>query len=149
VIPYRRGTETRTWSRIWNYAPDQDYTIFIQAPAKSETALDPLCEVGCPYVVRGFDFDYVGLLWLNDLVWRKDRWTANLDAIHESAWRLSLSRARKGSKPAEQEVVRLLQRGYRILLSRAIRGAHVWFEDDETRERVEGMLGEQSIAPTG
>jgi hypothetical protein len=147
VIPFRRGTETRTWSRIWNYAPEQDYTIFIQAPEKSETARDPLCEVGCPYVVRGFDFDYVGLLWLNDLVWRKDRWQANLDAIHESAWRLSLSRARKGSRPAEQEVVRLLQRGYRILLSRAIRGAHVWFEDDETRDRVEAMLTYSTTGP--
>lgn len=28
---------------------------------------DPLSEVGCPYVVRGFDFDYVGLLWLEDI----------------------------------------------------------------------------------
>ena len=35
--------------------------------------VDPLCEVGCPYVVRGFDYDYVGVLWLSDLVWR-GRW---------------------------------------------------------------------------
>jgi hypothetical protein len=140
VIPYRRGTEQRTWSRIWNYAPDQDYSLFIQAPTGSPTARDPLCEVGCPYVLRGFDFDYVGLLWLSDLVWRNDRWRVNLDQVHESAWRLSLSAARKHGGGAEDAVIRLLQRGYRILLSRAIRGAHVWFEDDETREHVAGLL---------
>jgi predicted RNase H-like HicB family nuclease len=34
---------------------------------------DPLCEVGCPYAVRGFDFDYLGLLWLGDLLWGDGR----------------------------------------------------------------------------
>jgi DUF2075 family protein len=34
---------------------------------------DPLCEVGCPCAVRGFDFDYLGLLWLGDLLWGDGR----------------------------------------------------------------------------
>ncbi len=29
-------------------------------------AQDPLSEVGCPHVVRGFDYDWVGVLWLRE-----------------------------------------------------------------------------------
>jgi DUF2075 family protein len=107
-----------------------------------EVFADPLSEVGCPYVVRGFDFDCVGVLWLSDLVWRGDRWVADLAHIHESAWKKSRSSARKekGGGPANDELVRRLQRGYRILLSRAIRGVYVWFEDAETRAKIEREL---------
>lgn len=139
-IPYARGEHRHIWTRIWNHAPEQDYSLFIQAPPGSQTALDPLCEVGCPYVVRGFDFDYVGLLWFSDLVWRGDRWKMNLEHVHETAWRLALSAARKRRSGAEHEVIERLKRGYRILLSRAMRGTYVWFEDAETRAKVETML---------
>ena len=130
------------WSRPWNFAPDGDYTLYIQAPERSHMHADPLSEVGCPYVVRGFDFDYVGLLWLSDLVWRGNRWVAQLEHVHESAWPKTKARARKAERagrPSEELVARLA-RGYRILLTRALRGTHVWFEDAETREHVEAAL---------
>ncbi len=132
--------EPRTWSRVWNYTPKEDYSIFIQAPEGTAIARDQLCEVGCPYVLRGFDFDYVGLLWMSDLVWRGDRWKVNLEHVHESAWRLAISGARKRKPGAEDDVIRRLQRGYRILLSRAMRGTYIWFEDAETREHIERSL---------
>lgn len=132
----------RTWSRVWNHAPEGDYTRFIQAPPGTSMHDDPLCEVGCPYVVRGFDFDYVGLLWLSDLVWRGDRWVAQLAHVHESAWPKTKARARRAAKAGRQseELVARLARGYRILLTRALRGIRVWFEDSETREHVESAL---------
>jgi hypothetical protein len=140
VLQSSQAGRAASWSRVWNFAPDQDYSLFIQAPDGSAMHRDPLCEVGCPYVVRGFDFDYVGLLWLSDLVWRQDRWEVNLDQVHESAWRLTLSRARRGDDAARKEVIDRLLRGYRILLSRAMKGTYIWFEDDETRERMELVL---------
>jgi DUF2075 family protein len=130
------------WSRIWNYAPDQDYTLFVQAPPGSHMAEDCLAEVGCPYVVRGFDFDWIGVLWLEDLVRRDDRWVANFDHIHESAWKKSLAAARRepGGGPKTNEIVNRLLRGYRILLSRAMKGAFVWCADDETRRFLKQRL---------
>jgi len=106
---------------------------------------DPLCEVGCPYVVRGFDYDYLGVLWLDDLVWRKDHWDVHPENIHETAWKLTLSRARVERKQGftgenTLALIRQLQRGYRILFSRALKGIYVWFEDDETREHIQKLL---------
>jgi len=134
----------KAWSRIWNYAPGQDYTLFVQAPPGSAMSEDPLCEVGCPYVVRGFDFDYVGVLWFRDLMWRFGRWTVDLDAVHETAFPRTLAAARREEQSgvATEALVRRLQRGYRVLLSRALKGAYVWFEDEETRAHVELLLAE-------
>ncbi len=162
-IRYVRGGERRTWSRIWNYLPGGDYECFIQAPNGSAIRGDSLCEVGCPYVMRGFDFDYIGLLWLSDYVWRNDRWVAQLDHIHESALKLTKSRAkaalqpkRPRGKPAPKprpddpwvhSLLAQLRRGYRILLTRAIRGVYVWCEDDETREYLASRLAPND-APT-
>lgn len=72
AIPTQSGG---VWARPWNFVPEGrgDYTLFVQAAANSRMAADPLCEVGCPYAVRGFDYDYVAVLWGLDLVWRTDR----------------------------------------------------------------------------
>ena len=140
LLPDCRGAQP-SWSRIWNFTPDEEYSTFIQAPDGSPIARDPLCEVGCPYVVRGFDFDEVGLVWLSDLVWRTDRWVVQLQQVHETALRLTRSRAQLGDKKAQGELVERLKRGYRILLTRAIRGMHVWFEDAETDAHIREWLG--------
>ena len=50
--PYTEGRKRRYWSRIWNYCPRADYSLFVQAPIGSQMATNPLGEVGCPYVVR-------------------------------------------------------------------------------------------------
>lgn len=144
-IRYRRSDGVREWARIWNFVTKENYRLFVQAPEGSRMAEDPLCEVGCPYVVRGFDYDYVGILWLSDLIWCEDRWVAQPDHVHESAWKNTLAGARREQRaglegPAIEELIVRLQRAYRVLLSRAIRGVYLWFEDAETRDHVESRL---------
>jgi hypothetical protein len=174
-IAYDRGGQQQYWSKIWNYAPsirgDADYSMFIQGPEGSAIGADPLCEVGCPYVMRGFDFDYLGVLWLSDLVWRTDRWIAQPEHVHDSALRQTRSavaRIQRAQKPRrrqstaslnpatpnaanlaagtpalsvlEAELVKRLQRGYRIILSRAIHGIWLWVEDAETRSHLKSLL---------
>jgi hypothetical protein len=145
-IPYSRDGEIKYWNRIWNYAPNQKYQYYIQAPPGTKMHDNPLAEVGCPYVIRGFDYDYLGVLWLDDLVWRDNRWMVNLDSVYETAWNITLSRARKESRkglvgPYTESVIQKLKRGYRILLSRAIQGIYVWFEDEETKKHILSELG--------
>ena len=104
-------------------------------------AADPLCEVGCPYVVRGFDYDYLGVLWLSDLAWRTNRWVPNPSHVYESALRMALAGVKHNrGDGALENLSERLRRGYRILLSRAIKGIYLWFEDAETRAHVESLL---------
>ena len=132
--------EIRYWSKPWNFVPKggTDYTAFIQASPGYPIADDPLCEVGCPYVVRGFDFDYIGVLWLSDLVYRAGRWDVQLEHVHESGLTPVLKRARseglERGGPGHAELLESMIQAYRILLTRAIHGVVVWVEDPETRE---------------
>lgn len=139
-IPYTAGGQERRWSRIWNYAPNSDYTQFIQAPVGSPMHTDPLAEVGCPYVIRGFDFDHLGVLWLSDLVWRTDHWEADPEHVKETALKRTLSLANRGAGGTDPDLLLRLKQGYRILLTRAIKGLRIWFEDAETREYVLSRL---------
>ncbi len=146
-IPYERQGKKSRWSKIWNYIPDADYSHFIQAPEDSEMHGDMLAEVGCPYVVRGFDFDYVGLVWLSDFVWRKDRWVVQIEHTFESAWRKTLAAAKKERKAgvygsAEEDLLKRAIRGYRILFTRPIKGCYVWCEDAETRAYLASRLAD-------
>jgi hypothetical protein len=134
---YQFRNERRFWSRVWNFVPKKgtDYTWYVSAHPAGRIARDPLCEVGCPYAVRGFDYDYVGIIWLDDLVWRCGKWTVNPKSVHESGIKDLRGAALNESPPGPLHTA-LRQRvaqSYRILFSRALRGAYVWIPDEETR----------------
>lgn len=143
---YSVNGEQRTWSKVWNFAPREDYTLYIQAPLGSRMREDPLSEVGCPYVVRGFDFDYLGLIWLDDFVWRNGKWEIRLDSLHETGLSQLVSRARREQREGSgHEVTKELRnkvaQAYRILLTRALEGIYVWISDPETRQHVSDSIG--------
>jgi len=138
-MKFSHGSTIVRWSKIWNFAPNLDYTLFVQAPEGSMMSHDPLCEIGCPYVVRGFDFDYVGLLWLEDLVWRNGRWLIQPEHVHETGIKRLIGAARKESDPdgpAHKRLLKPVQQAYRILLTRAIKGLFIWCADEETRSHL-------------
>jgi len=143
-IPYIKNGQEYHWSRTWNYIPSNgaNYTWFIQAPEGSPMKDDPLCEVGCPYAVRGFDFDYIGVLWLSDLVYRNGSWVVDVNQVHETG----LNRTRNQvTRNESNEIYRdrlkdALAQAYRILLTRGIYGIYIWFEDKETRSYFEKCL---------
>jgi hypothetical protein len=105
----------------------------------------------CPYAVRGFDYDYVGILWLQDLIWRDTGWEANAESVHESGIINLARRARRegsAAGPAHRELLQRVTQAYRILLTRPLRGAYLWIPDVETRGFVERSLGtEKSTHP--
>jgi len=132
---YKIDGQTRFWSRIWNFVPQNgtNYTWFVTGHPAGRIAIDPLCEVGCPYAVRGFDYDYIGILWLNDLVWRQNRWHINLNAIYESGISALVRKARHERKvdgAAAREVLERTVQAYRILFTRALKGVYVWVPDE-------------------
>jgi hypothetical protein len=138
------GGTSHHWSKVWNFIPQgSDYTWFIQAPPASPMHADPLCEVGCPYAVRGFDFDSVGVLWLSDLVWRGGHWLADPAHVHDTGLDRSASAARRERYhgPAHDKLRAALAQAYRILLTRGMSGCHIWIEDADTRAHLRACLG--------
>ncbi|HEY2712441.1 MAG TPA: DNA/RNA helicase domain-containing protein [Chthoniobacterales bacterium] len=148
---YTADDPAQVWSRVWNFVPrGTDYTAFIRAAQGTRMAEDPLCEVGCPYAVRGFDYDYVGVLWLNDLMWRGSRWQVDPGSVYESGIKDLVNRARRerlGFGPARTELLAALVKAYRILLTRPLKGAYLWIPDSETRTFVERSLGDGYTDP--
>ena len=131
--------------RSWNYIPQggTDYTAFIRAAPGSRMAEDPLCEVGCPYAVRGFDYDYVGILWLNDLLWRNNHWEISAATVHERGIANLARKARRERTQTGSATRELLQRtmqAYRILFTRALKGLYVWIPDGDTRRYIAESL---------
>ena len=138
---YVENEQRKIWSRVWNYVPrgGTDYTAFVRASPGSKMADDPLCEVGCPYAVRGFDYDYVGILWLNDLRWRNNSWEINVDFVHERGIANLARAARRENSKTGRATRELLQRtlqAYRILFTRALKGLYAWVPDAETRRHL-------------
>lgn len=145
IQTYKHGV-AKTWAKPWNYVPPEsgDYTLFVQGAPGSAMADDQLCEVGCPYAVRGFDFDYVGIIWGSDLVWRKDRWIAQPEHVFETGIKALTSRAKKEKDLYGDHRLALLNsvwQSYRIILTRPILGVGIWVEDQETREYLKTAIG--------
>jgi uncharacterized protein len=144
--PYQVDGETRIWRRVWNVlGPHDDYTWYVSAHGAGRIAHDPLCEVGCPYVVRGFDYDYVGILWLNDLAWRGHRWRVDPNAVEETGFitqvRAARSEAARGGEGrATAEVFQRVTQAYRVLFTRALKGVYVWVPDEETRGHLASSI---------
>lgn len=146
--PYVLNNKSQYWSRIWNYVPNNgsNYTWYVSGHPASRIALDPLCEVGCPYAVRGFDYDYVGILWLNDLVRDGKKWRVNPFAVEERGVKSLITVARDEEKikkydgPAMVELLERVAQAYRILFTRALKGVYVWITDPTTRAYVNDSM---------
>jgi hypothetical protein len=129
------------WTRPWNrkaeerkYPPDQHpYTLW----ARRKT--DQLDEVGCIYSAQGFEFDYIGVIWGTDLVWRRGGWVPQPENSHDrelqSGRGLDLSTASL-----------LLRNAYRVLCSRGMRGCSIFCQDQETREYLRFTFGGAAVA---
>jgi len=121
------------WQKPWNakanqgqhYSPDEHpYTIW--ATRKEEQ----LNEVGCIYSVQGFEFDYIGVIWGEDLVWRTNKWIPQPKKSYDSEM-----------KSIEQtKALQLLKNAYRVLCSRGLKGCSFYVIDKETREYLKNFF---------
>lgn len=83
-------------------------------------------QVGCVYTAQGFEFDYVGVIVGPDLVCRPmdGGWVGQRDQSHDRVVRRGVT---------EAEFTRYVKSTYRVLLTRGLRGCHVYFMDPPTR----------------
>jgi len=88
-------------------------------------------QIGCIYTAQGFEFDYVGVIFGEDLVYRFDRqdWIGDKGQSFDNVVR------RSGGK-----FIDLVKSTYRVLLSRGMKGCYVYFMDKETERFVRSRI---------
>lgn len=87
-------------------------------------ATDPggMEQVGTVYTAQGFEFDYIGVIFGPDLVWReKEGW----HSVPEKSFDGQVLRG-------NQKLTDHLKHIYRVLMSRAHKGVYLYFMDKET-----------------
>jgi DUF2075 family protein len=104
-------------------------------PRESLWATDPrgIEQVGCIYTAQGFEFDYAGVIFGNDLRYDFDRgeWVGHPECSYDTV-------VKKGGP----RFLPLVKNTYRVLLSRGLKGCYVYFMDRDTerfmRSRIQG-----------
>ncbi|RLT08050.1 MAG: DUF2075 domain-containing protein, partial [Planctomycetota bacterium] len=112
-----------SFERPWN-AKSTASKIHPSIPKESLWAYDPrgVHQIGCVYTAQGFEFDYAGVIIGRDLVYRSSsNWVGQKEYSHD-----------KVVKRSKDNFLSLVKNTYRVLLSRAMKGCYVYFEDKET-----------------
>ncbi|MGZ5227962.1 MAG: DNA/RNA helicase domain-containing protein, partial [Burkholderiales bacterium] len=123
--------------RPWNAQPEAT-RLPKDVPKSHFWATDPrgINQVGCVYTAQGFEFDYAGVIWGPDLVYRKDEGWVGVKTA-------SFDRTVKTAQP--EYFIDLVKNTYRVLLTRGMKGCYVFFTDEETRRFVISRLSQSAV----
>lgn len=86
-------------------------------------------QIGCVYTAQGFEFDYVGVIFGEDLRVEGKHWIGDRSKSFDSE-----------VKKSREDFERLVKNTYRVLLSRGIKGCYVHFRHAETAEHFRRYL---------
>jgi len=89
-------------------------------------------QVGTVYTAQGFEFDYIGVIFGNDLAYDPNRhiWISRPENSYDTQ-----------VKRKNANLTQHLKNVYRVLMSRAHRGVYVYFMDKTTELHFRGALG--------
>lgn len=124
-----RDVQIGDWSMPWNAKQDSGH-LATGIPKSNYWASDPagMEQVGCVYTAQGFEYDYAGVIFGRDLVWRPRKgWSGQAEHSHDSV-------VKRGAKTDPATFTELVKNTYRVLLTRGLQGCYVYFEDDQTRD---------------
>ncbi|MFP4150321.1 MAG: DNA/RNA helicase domain-containing protein, partial [Nitriliruptoraceae bacterium] len=94
-------------------------------------------QVGCIYTAQGFEVDYVGVIFGDDLVYRpREGWVGRKAFSHDRGLKHGTS---------DEEFTRLVKNTYRVLLSRGLKGCYLYFTDERTRDFVESRIDHLAV----
>lgn len=120
-----------SWSMPWNAKPDVG-RLAAGIPKSNNWATEAggVNQVGCVYTAQGFEYEYAGVIFGRDLVWRaRQGWVGQPEFSKDSGVTRRLRAT--GFSFAE-----LAKHTYRVLMTRGLRGCYVYFEDEATRDFV-------------
>lgn len=112
------------YQRPWDAKPEAT-KLAPGIPKASLWAYDPngINQIGCVYTAQGFEFDYVGVIVGEDIIYDFDKqdWVGNVSNSADSV-----------VKRAKGKFAELVKNTYRVLLSRGMKGCYVYFMNKDT-----------------
>jgi hypothetical protein len=118
------------FSMPWNAKPDAG-RLAAGIPKSNFWASDPngINQVGRVYTAQGFEFDYVGVIFGQDLVY-DNGWRGNRKVSQDAVVK----------KAPDAEFVNLVKQTYRVLLTRGMKGCYVYFIDKNSEGLFRGRM---------
>jgi len=114
------------YKRPWN-ARHEAVKLPKGVPKAQFWAHDPngIEQIGCVYTAQGFEFDYIGVIFGNDIMY----------SFEEGKW---IGYPGNSKDPvvrgAKGKFIDLVKNTYRVLLSRGLKGCYVYFLDQDTEK---------------
>jgi hypothetical protein len=127
-----RDVTIGSWTYPWNAKPDAG-RLARGIPKSNFWASDPggLDQIGCIYTAQGFEFDYVGVIFGDDLKydWTQNEWIGDRQKSADTM-----------VKRSKERFIDLVKNTYRVLLTRGIKGCYVYFVDEGTRRFFQSCM---------
>lgn len=124
--------EINDFRRPWNAKPEAR-RLARNIPPAPLWAYDPkgISQIGCIYTAQGFEFDYVGVIFGNDLVYdfQSGQWKGIKEHCEDTV-----------VKRSGEQFVDLLKNTYRVLLTRGLKGCYLFCVDDEVGKFVKSRI---------
>ncbi|MEV4225357.1 DUF2075 domain-containing protein [Nonomuraea sp. NPDC049725] len=123
------------WARPWNVKGDRAVG---NAPASAlwATADGGFEQVGCVYTAQGFEYDWNGVIFGPDLVYRDGKLVTVRSASKDPAL------MKKGV--SDEQADQLIRNTYKVLLTRGMMGTALYSVDPATQEFLAGLLEQRA-----
>ena len=107
-------------------------------------ATDPksINEVGCIHTSQGMEFEYVGLIVANDLIYRNGQVLTDYTKHPKGAAEFKRPHARKVNIVDDQIIDRIIRNTYKVLFTRGQKGCYLYVMDEELREYLKKRINE-------
>jgi DUF2075 family protein len=115
----------------WNFSSTNTWAI-------DEDSFD---QVGCIHTAQGLEFDYVGIIIGQDMIYRDGK------VLTDFTKRAKTDASLKGIKSSKNVELadRIIRNTYKTLLSRGQKGCYIYCEDIQLREYLRHMIGKKDM----
>ena len=117
------------WSKPWNVKGDRGVGGYMSGEL---WAIDPkgFDQIGCVYTAQGFEYDWNGVIFGPDLVWRSGIWVSNISGSKDPAMR----------GVSSEQFDLLVKNTYKVLLTRGLVGTILFSVDPETQTYLKELF---------
>ena len=104
---------------------------------------DSINEAGCIHTCQGLEFDYVGVIIGDDMIYRDGKIVTDVTKRAKTDQSIKGIKAMFAKDPEATKVLadRIIKNTYKVLMTRGMKGCYVFCTDDELRNYLKSKIG--------